>query len=411
MAVPGAIGHGTLVWTISFYLKREAAKEKTRMAPVPVYSMDLNAKRSQGMLPRLRTLMRKAGLEHIIAKDDLTAIKLHFGELGNTAFVRPLFVRPVVEAIKKAGGKPFLTDAGTLYVGERGNAVDHLNTAVYNGFGYSSIGAPLIIADGLHGRDEVEVPIESAHFDTAYIGAALVHANVLVSVAHFKLHEMAGFGGAMKNVGMGGGSRRGKMAQHSTVSPVVAAEKCIGCGLCLRQCIHGALSLVDRTEAERSPNPKITRLARVDKEKCVGCAMCLHACKQGALNVDWSGDILGFLERMVDYTAAVLHGKREKSLFINFLTQISPACDCHSYADAPIVGDIGILAATDPVALDKASVDLMNKQPVLSTSCLARAADTTDKIRAVYPHIPWEHQFAYAEKIGLGTTDYVIEAI
>ncbi|MDR2550134.1 MAG: DUF362 domain-containing protein [Desulfobulbus sp.] len=383
------------------------------MAPATVYSMDLNAKRSQGILPRLRILMRKAGLEGIIAKDDLTAIKLHFGELGNTAFVRPLFVRPVVEAIKKAGGKPFLTDASTLYVGERGNAVDHLNTAVYNGFGYSSIGAPLIIADGLNGREEIEVPVESAHFKTAFIGAALMHAHALVSVAHFKLHEMAGFGGALKNVGMGGGSRRGKMAQHSTVSPVVAVEKCIGCGMCLPQCIHGALSLVERNAAEKAkaPNPKITRLARIDKEKCVGCAMCLHACKQGAIEVDWAGDIPAFLERMIDYAAAALYGKKEKSLFINFLTQISPACDCHSYADAPIVGDIGILASTDPVALDKASVDLMNRQPVLPTSCLAKKADTTDKIRAVYAHIPWEHQFAYAEKIGLGTTEYTLTAI
>ncbi|MCL2789252.1 MAG: DUF362 domain-containing protein [Desulfobulbus sp.] len=381
------------------------------MAPVTVYSMDLNTKRSQGILPRLRILMRKAGLENVIAKDDLTAIKLHFGELGNTAFVRPLFVRPVVESVQKAGGKPFLTDASTLYVGQRGNAVDHLNNALYNGFGYSSIGAPLIIADGLNGRDEIEVPVESAHFQTAYIGAALVHANALISVAHFKLHEMAGFGGALKNIGMGGGSRRGKMAQHSTVSPVVAAKKCIGCGMCLRQCVHGALSLVKRSATEKSPNPKITRLARIDAKKCVGCAMCLHACKQGAMDVNWATDIPAFLERMIDYAAAVLHGKRQKSLFINFLTQISPACDCHSYADAPIVGDIGILASTDPVALDKASVDLMHKQPVLPTSCLAKKADTTDKIRAVYSYIPWEHQFAYAEKIGLGTTEYVIEAI
>jgi len=383
------------------------------MAPATVYSMDLNTKRSQGILPRLHTLMRKAGLEKVIAKDDLTAIKLHFGELGNTAFVRPLFVRPVVEAVKKAGGKPFLTDASTLYVGERGNAVDHINTAVYNGFGYSSVGAPLIIADGLNGREEIEVPVASAHFKTAFIGAALVRANALISVAHFKLHEMSGFGGALKNVGMGAGSRRGKMAQHSTVSPVVVAEKCIGCSMCLRQCIHGALSLVERTAAEKAkaPNPKITRLARIDAQQCVGCAMCLHACKQGALDVNWATDIPTFLERMIDYTAAALHGKREKSLFINFLTQISPACDCHSYADAPIVGDIGILASTDPVALDKASVDLMNRQPVLPTSCLAKKADAPDKIRAVYSYIPWEHQFAYAEKIGLGTTDYVIKAI
>jgi len=380
------------------------------MAPATVYSMDLNVKNSKGILPRLTTLVKKAGLEDVIEKGDLTAIKLHFGELGNTAFIRPLFIRPVVEAVEKAGGKPFLTDAGTLYVGMRGNAVDHLNSALYNGFGYSSVGAPLVIADGLTGNDEIAVPVQSRHFKEAFIAAALVRAQAIISVAHFKLHEVAGFGGAIKNVGMGGGSRHGKMAQHSNVAPVIKAKKCIGCGLCLKQCVHDALSLVKRSEAQKSPNPKVSKLAVIDKAKCVGCAMCIHSCKQQAIDVDWSGTIPDFLERMVDYTAAALSGKRDKSLFINFLTQISPACDCHPWADAPIVGDIGIMASKDPVALDRASVDMLQKQPASPLSCIAGKPDT-DKIRAVYPHIPWEHQFAYAEKIGLGTQEYVIETI
>ena len=381
------------------------------MAPATVYSMDLSVKNAKGILPRLTTLVKKAGLEDVIAKGDLTAIKLHFGELGNTTFVRPLYVRPVVEAVEKAGGKPFLTDAGTLYVGMRGNAVDHLNSALYNGFGYSSVGAPLIVADGLNGCDEIAVPVRSKHFKQAFIAAALIRAQAIISVAHFKLHEAAGFGGAMKNVGMGGGSRRGKMAQHSTVGPVIKAKKCIGCGQCLKQCAHDALNLVERGEAEQSPNPKVTKLAVIDQEKCVGCAMCMHSCRQQAMDVNWSSAIPDFLERMVDYTAAALSGKSGKSLFINFLTQISPACDCHPWADAPIVGDIGIMASKDPVALDRASVDAMQKQPVSPHSCLADKADTLDKIRAIYPYIPWEHQFAYAEKIGLGTQQYVIEKI
>ena len=381
------------------------------MAPATVYSMDLNVKNSKGILPRLTTLVKKAGLGDVIAEDDLTAIKLHFGELGNTAFIRPLFVRPVVEAVEKAGGKPFLTDASTLYVGQRGNAVDHLNSALYNGFGYSSVGAPLIIADGLSGCDEIAVPVKSKHFKEAFIAAALARAQAIISVAHFKLHEVAGFGGAIKNVGMGGGSRRGKMAQHSNVAPVIKAKKCIGCGQCLKQCVHGALSLAERSEAQKSPNPTVIKLAVIDKKKCVGCAMCMHSCKRGAIDVNWSSTIPDFLERMVDYTAAALSGKRDKSLFINFLTQISPACDCHPWADAPIVGDIGIMASKDPVALDKASVDMLQKQPASPLSCLAGKPVDADKIRAVYPQIPWEHQFAYAEKIGLGSQDYVTETI
>ena len=380
------------------------------MAPATVYSMDLNVKNDKGILPRLTTLVKKAGLEDVIEKGDLTAIKLHFGELGNTAFIRPLFIRPVIEAVEKAGGKPFLTDAGTLYVGMRGNAVDHLNSALYNGFGHSSVGAPLIIADGLSGSDEIAVPVQSKHFKEAFIAAALVRAQALVSVAHFKLHELAGFGGAMKNVGMGGGSRRGKMAQHSNVAPVIKAKKCIACGQCLKQCVHGALSLVKRGEAKKSPHPKVTKLAVIDKTKCVGCTMCMHSCKQQAIDVDWSGAIPDFLERMVDYTVAALSGKHDKSLFINFLTQISPACDCHYWADAPIVGDIGIMASKDPVALDRASVDMLQKQPASPLSRLAGKTDP-DKIRAIYPHIPWEHQFTYAEKVGLGSQEYVIETI
>ena len=381
------------------------------MTPATVYSMDLNVKNDKGILPRLTTLIKKAGLEKVIDKGDLTAIKLHFGELGNTTFVRPLYVRPVVEAVEKAGGKPFLTDAGTLYVGKRGNAVDHLNSALYNGFGYSSVGAPLIIADGLNGCDEIAVPVRSRHFKEAFIAAALIRAQAIVSVAHFKLHEAAGFGGAMKNVGMGGGSRRGKMAQHCNAGPVVKAEKCIGCGQCLKQCAHDALSLAGRNEANKSSNPKVTKLAVIDQKKCVGCAMCIHSCKQRAMDIDWSSAIPDFLERMVDYTAAALSGKSGKSLFINFLTQISPACDCHPWADAPIVGDIGIMASKDPVALDRASVDAMQRQPVSPHSRLAGKADNPDKIRAIYPYISWEHQFVYAEKIGLGSQEYVIETI
>jgi uncharacterized Fe-S center protein len=373
--------------------------------------MDLNVKNAKGILPRLTTLVKKAGIEDVIDKGDLTAIKMHFGELGNTAFVRPLYVRPVVEAVEKAGGKPFLTDASTLYVGRRGNAVDHLNSALYNGFAYASVGAPLIIADGLNGCDEIAIPVQSRHFKEAFIAAALIRAQAIVSVAHFKLHELAGFGGAMKNVGMGGGSRRGKMAQHSNASPVIKAKKCIGCGECLKQCAHGALSLAARGEAKKSPNPKITKLAVINQKKCVGCAMCMHSCKQQAIEVNWASAIPDFLERMVDYTAAALSGKRDKCLFINFLTQISPACDCHPWADAPIVGDIGIMAAKDPVALDRASVDAMQKQAASPHSCLAGKADTSDKIRAVYPHIGWEYQFEHAEKIGLGSQKYVIETI
>jgi len=372
-----------------------------------VFFIDLRVRNEQGLLEKITGLLERAGIERIIRKNRLTAVKIHFGERGNTAFIRPLLVRPVLDAVKKAGGKPFLTDASTLYVGTRGNAVDHLTTAFMNGFAFSVLDAPLIIADGIDGRDEVAVPMKLKHTREAFIASGIARADSLISLAHFKLHEMSGFGGAIKNVGMGSASRRGKMAQHSEVCPRLAPEKCIGCGVCRDQCAHGAISLVPRPTEIPRPMPEAKKVARIDEERCVGCAGCIHACPQGALGIDWASDLPRFMERMVDYTAATLKGKEKRSLFLNFLTQISPACDCYPYADAPIVGDIGILASMDPVAIDQASMDLVNAQPPLQSSCLKDSPHAHhDKVRAVYPNIDWEHQLRYAEEIGLGTRSY-----
>ena len=168
-----------------------------------VYFTSLRTKYDQSLLKKIQALAKAAGMEEIVKKNGLTAIKIHFGERGNTAFIRPLLVRPIVDSIVEAGGKPFLTDSGTLYVGSRGNAVDHLNTAILNGFAYPVTGAPLVIADGIDGADEVAVPVDLKIFKKVYVGSAIVRADSLISLAHFKLHEASGFGGAIKNVGMG----------------------------------------------------------------------------------------------------------------------------------------------------------------------------------------------------------------
>jgi uncharacterized Fe-S center protein len=371
-----------------------------------VFFIDLRVQ-NQSLLTRIGDLVNAAGIRKATKKKGLTAVKIHFGERGNTAFVRPLYVQPIVEAVRAAGGKPFLTDAGTLYVGTRGNAVDHLQTATQNGFAFSVVGTPLIIADGIDGRDEVAVPLGLKHFEEAYVGSALVQADALVSVAHFKLHEASGFGGAIKNVGMGGASRRGKMAQHSDVAPKLFLEKCIGCGLCRDQCAHDAIRLEDRPEDAPRPAPEATKMASIDQQRCVGCARCIHTCPQGALGIDWATDLARFMEKMVEYTVAAIRGKEDRSLYVNFLTQVSPACDCYPFADAPIVPDIGILASRDPVAIDQASMDLVNAQPALETSCLkGNPMADTDKVKAVYPHIDWAHQLQYAEQVGLGRRDY-----
>jgi len=276
-----------------------------------------------------------------------------------------------------------------------------------NGFSYSALGAPLIIADGIDGRDEIAVPVGLKHFEETYIGSAVVRADALVSVAHFKLHEMSGFGGTIKNLGMGSASRRGKMAQHSEVSPQIDPKKCIGCGTCKDQCAHGAIALVERPPDTPRPGEEAKKLVSIDPKLCVGCAACIHACPEGALGINFEIDLPRFMEGMVEYTVGTLKGKEKRSLFINFLTQISPACDCYPFADAPIVADIGILASRDPVAIDQASVDLLQTQPILDSSCLKGVANAqVDKIKAVYPKIDWQHQLQYAEQLGLGNRAY-----
>jgi len=372
-----------------------------------VFYIDLRAGNNQSLLTKIQALVEAAGMKKVIRKQALTAVKIHFGERGNTAFIRPLLVRPIVDSIKEAGGRPFLTDANTLYVGTRGNAADHLTTAVLNGFSYSTVGAPLVIADGIDGRDEVTVPVGLKCCKEVYIASAIARADALVSVAHFKLHEMAGFGGTIKNVGMGSASRRGKMSQHSEVPPEVISKNCIGCGMCREHCAHGAITLVERPSEVERPGPEAVKIVSIDPKKCVGCAGCIHTCPQGALGIDWGQGIPNFMDRMVEYTAGALQGKESHSLFVNFLTQISPACDCYPFADAPIVADIGVLASRDPVAIDKASMDLLNDQPPLASSCIKDSPLAhTDKVKAVYPQIEWMHQLNYAEELGLGSKAY-----
>ncbi len=363
-----------------------------------VFACDMRTSYTEGMLEKLGRLFEALEPEKFINPRDLVAVKMHFGEKGNTAYIRPIYARKLVDKIKDLKALPFLTDANTLYVGSRTNAVQHLETAIENGFAYSVVGVPLTIADGLKGTSYTEVPVEMENIKTAYIGTDVAEADALVSLAHFKLHELAGFGGAIKNVGMGCAARRGKMAQHSNISPKVTVKKCIACGACVENCAHSAISLIELEDKKK---------ARIDPEKCVGCGECIMVCPQKAVQVQWNESIAVFMKKMVEYTAAVLSSKKGKALYINFLTQVSPACDCVPSADAPLVRDIGILASTDPVALDQACVDLMNREPALGGNCLKdHTGPGEDKIRGVYPKIDWEIQLEYAEQIGLGKRGY-----
>lgn len=364
-----------------------------------VYFMNLRTKPKKNLFNKLDKLLDAAGFSDTFRERELVAVKLHFGEMGNAAFIRPIFLRRIVENIRKNNGNPFLTDANTLYAGTRSDAPSHLSTAVKNGFAYSVVDAPVVIADGLRGKSETAVPVDLKRHKKVYIGKEIVEADSLISVAHFKGHELSGFGGAIKNLGMGCASRRGKMAQHSGVSPKIIARKCVGCGDCLEHCSQKAISL----EEEK---------AKIDGKKCIGCGECILICPNSAIDINWAQSIPEFMENMVEYTVGVLKGKEDKTFCLNFITDVSPACDCYPSNDQPIVRDIGILASKDPIAIDQASVDLVNKEVALPNCCLKKNLKAgEDKFKGVYPKVDWEIQMKYAEKLGLGSRKYELEEV
>ncbi len=365
-----------------------------------VYFADFHMPYGGDPLPvKLRKLMKRAGFEELDLKDKFVAIKMHFGEKGNLAFLRPNYAKAVADYVKERGGKPFLTDCNTLYVGSRKNALEHLDTAYENGFNPLCTGCQTIIADGLKGTDEELLPVPNGEFvREAKVGKALADADVVLSLTHFKGHEMAGFGGAIKNVGMGGGSRAGKMEQHSDGKVQVDQAKCVGCGRCVNICAHGAPSLTDRKSS-------------IDPGKCVGCGRCLALCPTDAIApIEWQAASV-FNKKMAEYAAAIVHGKPQ--FHISLIVDVSPNCDCHAENDVPIVPDIGMLCSTDMVTLDQACADLVNAAEPLPNGQLARniakdpeGAKGQDYFHLTTPESDWKTCLAHAEKIGLGTREY-----
>jgi hypothetical protein len=364
-----------------------------------VYFADMRAGHKENLFDKISKLLSLAGLGTQVAEGDLTAVKIHFGEKGNSAFIRPIFARRVVEEIKRLGARPFLTDSSTLYPGERKEAVSALTCAIENGFGYACVGAPLIISDGLRGVTEAEVAIDGELLKKVYIGSEIVEADSLVCLTHFKCHELTGFGGAIKNLGMGCASRKGKLAQHSTVAPKVADKYCTGCGVCLKACAHDAIRIIEAK-------------ATIDPQLCVGCSRCITVCAVKAVNIQWNEAADLVMKKMAEYAKGALNGKADRTLYLSFITQVSPACDCYGHADAPIVNDIGICASTDPVAIDQACADLVNGARGNEGSALKTGHEPGgDKFRGVYPEIPWEVQLEHGEKVGLGSRKYELVKI
>ena len=362
-----------------------------------VYYVDLRADFESGVLDRLKTGIEKAGLLEIAGENEILAIKLHFGERGCTAYLKPVYVRTVIEAMRAARCSMFLTDTNTLYVGSRSDSVRHIRTAVENGFSFASMGVPILIADGLKGTNHETVRIKGKHFDEVKIASDIVRADSLLALTHVKGHEVTGLGGALKNIGMGGGSRTGKVAMHSDVRPYVS-DKCQGCATCVSWCPTGAIKVKGKR-------------ASIASEACIGCAECLVVCPSKAVKVKWSESSRTVQEKIVEYALGATQSKSRKAGYINFILDVAPTCDCYPFSDASIVPDVGILISRDPVAIDKASVDLINAQAGLRGTAVKGAAAGTDKLRAMYPKVDWNIQIRYAESLGLGSSSYKLVKI
>lgn len=369
------------------------------MEKAKVYFTDFRTQANGDGLPKkLQKLIRRAGIGEIDMDGKFVAIKMHFGELGNLAFLRPNYAKAVADVVKELGGKPFLTDCNTLYPGSRKNALEHLDCAMENGFNEFSTGCHIIIGDGLRGTDDVLVPVEGGEYCTeAYIGRAVMDADVFISLSHFKGHEMTGFGGAIKNIGMGCGSRAGKMHQHNQGTPIVNEDKCRGCKRCAKECGSDAISY---------SNGK----AYIDPNICKGCGRCIGSCAFDAIsNInDNATEVL--CAKMAEYTKAVCDGR--PCFHISLIVDVSPNCDCHGENDAPILPNLGMLASFDPVALDQACVDMCLKQTPMPNSQLSDNLAKEDwhhhhdHFKDSNPNIHWKETLEHGEKIGIGTREY-----
>lgn len=363
-----------------------------------VYFTDFRTHVGVSLTEKLQRLIKKAGITDIDMDGKFVAIKMHFGELGNLSYLRPNYAKAVADVVKECGGKPFLTDCNTLYPGSRKNALEHLDCANINGFNTITTGCQIIIGDGLRGTDDITVPVRNGEYcKEAYIGRAVMDADIFISLTHFKGHESTGFGGAIKNIGMGCGSRAGKMQQHNSGKPIVHDDLCRGCRRCAKECGSDAITY---------ENGK----AVINQDICKGCGRCIGACVFDAIeNQNWNAnEILG--RKMAEYSQAVCDGR--PTFHISLVRDISPNCDCHGENDAPILPDVGIFASFDPVALDQACVDAcLHATPMPNSQLSDNLADPHwhhhhDNFLDSNPNVRWKETLEHAEKIGLGTREY-----
>ncbi|MDD2574311.1 MAG: DUF362 domain-containing protein [Bacillota bacterium] len=322
-----------------------------------------------------------AGFEKVFDKDEFAAVKIHFGEKNNTGHINPQWIKPLLDTVKQKRCKPFLTDTNTLYRGQRQNSINHLMQAYQHGFCIENLGVPIIIADGLLSKNYSEVPVDGKHLKSVKIANDILHSHSLMVLSHVTGHVLTGMGAAIKNVAMGCAPRSGKQIQHADVRPEVKKEKCRACGLCIEWCPRDAIQIYDGA-------------ARIDIEKCYGCGECIATCRHQAIKYSFKDTSVPLQEKMAEYALGALKGKKGKCCFFNFLTHITKECDCADKAQSKITKDIGILASYDPVAIDKATTDLL----------IGKSGK--DILRNLWPENDYNVQIKHAEELGLGSGSY-----
>jgi len=336
----------------------------------------------------LKRLLDESRVLGFLKNGDRTAVKMHFGEEGNTGYVKSRYLREICARISAKAAIPTVADTNTLYRGKRMNSRDHTQLAREHGFTKEAVGAQDILAiDDRDKENTAVVRVDGKFIRDAKVCKFFLDADAIVDVSHFKGHIMTGFGGALKNIGMGCATREGKLAQHSDIAPIVILENCTGCGACVKSCPVKVITLKNKK-------------SHIDKTGCIGCASCIAACKYNAIEVDWDAGGDTIQEKMVEYAGAILRNKRGRAAFINFALKITAECDCLAKDDPIICPDIGIFASNDPVAVDKACYD-----------AIIKACGGKDVLKEIHPKRDGFKQLRYAAALSLGNLEYDLISI
>ena len=325
----------------------------------------------------IEPLLQKIDEDNLKGK---VGLKVHFGEKGNETYLDPEIAKAVYDKISEMGYEVSLVECNVLYRGSRTSRADHIKTAKEHGFDF----APIDILDGEKGERSLNLSVENGVIEEAKIGEGLKKYDSLVVLSHFKGHAATGFGGAFKNLGMGLGSRAGKLQMHSDISPSIDKNSCTKCEVCLEACDVEAIKMTGKG-------------AEINSDKCIGCAMCIAVCEFGAVNIPWAGSTNERLqEKIVDYSQSIIDYLNHNISYINVLKNITKDCDCMGKKMTPIMDDIGIVISNDPVAIDRASLDLANEN-----SEKFNKINTTDN----------DHLVDYADKNNLGSKNYQLRKI